>query len=73
MIVGADFDTAYSGPACVSAKPACTAPNCFIASYPPISKPGVDGGFDVNSQFLEPNRYYETVGPVPVRSEDFKC
>jgi len=73
MIVGADFDKAYSTPSCDYTKPVCTAPNCFIASYPPISKPGVQGPFYVNTQFLEPNRYYETLGPVTVRSEDFKC
>ncbi|MBT6183922.1 MAG: hypothetical protein HOI07_04115 [Betaproteobacteria bacterium] len=73
MIVGADFDAAYYAPACKPRKPKCAAPNCFIASYPPISKPGVEGSFNVNTQFLQPNRYYETVGPVPVRSEDFKC
>jgi hypothetical protein len=51
----------------------CEAPNCFIASYPPVSKPGVAGPFNVNTSFLAPNRYAETVGPVPVRSVDFKC
>ena len=73
MITGADFDKVYSVPACEQSKPICTAPNCFIASYPPVSKPGVNGSFLVNTSYLQPNRYAETVGPVPIRSEDFKC
>jgi hypothetical protein len=27
----------------------------------------------VNTSYLSPNRYMETVGTVTVRSEDFKC
>lgn len=75
MLVGADFDTAFSGPSCKDPKPMCTAPTCFIASYAPVSKLGVAGPFNVNSQYLQPNRYYETVGPVTIRSQDFnfKC
>jgi hypothetical protein len=73
MITGADFDKAYSTPACEQPTPTCTAPNCFVASYPPVSKPGHNGSFFVNTSYLQPNRYAETVGPVPIRSEDFKC
>jgi hypothetical protein len=73
MIAAADFDEAYATQACEYKKPECTAPGCFIGSYPPISKAGENGPFFVNTSFLQPNRYAETVGPVPVRSEDFKC
>jgi hypothetical protein len=73
MISAADFDEAYSTKACNYEAPVCKTPDCFIASYPPVSKPGEQGPFFVNTQFLQPNRYAETVGPVPVRSVDFKC
>lgn len=69
----ADFDEAYSTKPCNYETPVCKAPECFVASYPPVSKPGQEGPFFVNSSLLEPNRYAETVGPVPVRSVDFKC
>lgn len=74
-MIGADFETAYSGPPCVSVKPPCDAPTCFIASYVPISKPGIEGPFNVNSHLLQPNRYFETLGPTTIRSVDFdfKC
>jgi hypothetical protein len=51
----------------------CAAPNCFMASYPPITPAGQVGPYFVNTKFLQPNRYAETVGPVPIRSEDLKC
>ena len=73
MLNIADFDEAYNTKPCNYEKPVCEAPNRFIASYPPVSKPGVAGPFNVNTSFLAPNRYAETVGPVPVRSVDFKC
>lgn len=73
MISAADFDEAYSTKACNYETPVCQAPGCFVASYPPVSKPGEEGLFYVNTSFLQPNRYAETVGPVPVRSVDFKC
>lgn len=69
----ADFDEAYNTKPCNYDAPVCKAPDCFIASYPPVSKPGEQGPFFVNTSFLQPNRYAETVGPVPVRSVDFKC
>lgn len=68
-IVASDIDEAYSNPACPQYRPV---PTGFIASYPPISKAGTEGPFFVNSNLLQPNRYAETVGPVPVRSKDFK-
>ena len=73
MIAAADFDEAYQTKPCNTESPVCKAPECFIASYPPVSPPGVAGNFNVNTSVLQPNRYAETVGPVPVRSEDFKC
>lgn len=73
MIAAADFDEAYGTKACNYEVPVCKAPDCFIASYPPVSKPGELGPFNVNTSHLQPNRYAETVGPVPVRSVDFKC
>jgi hypothetical protein len=74
MLSLADFDTAYSTKPCNYEKPICQAPECFIASYPPIAKVGdASGRFFVNTYLLQPNRFLETVGPVTVRSEDFKC
>ena len=69
----ADFDEAYSSPMCPWKKPECSPPNCFIGSYPPVTPPGKEGPFFVNTKFLQADRYAETVGPVPVRSEDFIC
>ncbi len=73
MLNIADFDEAYNTKPCNQEKPVCKAPDCFIGSYPPVSKPGVEGPFHVNTSYLSPNRYMETVGTVTVRSEDFKC
>lgn len=73
MIAAADFDEAYGTKMCNYETPVCKAPDCFIASYAPVSKPGELGPFNVNTYLLQPNRYLETLGPVTVRSEDFKC
>lgn len=73
MIVAADFDEVYMVEPCKYEVPVCEAPNCFIGSYPPVSKIGELGPFHVNTKFLEPNRYAETLGHVTVRSVDFKC
>ena len=73
MVLAADFDEAYTMPMCPRPRPACEAPYCFIGSYAPITKPGQDGPFFINTRFLQPDRYAETVGPIPVRSEDFMC
>ena len=73
MLILADFDKAYSTKPCNTEKPICKAPECFVASYPPIAKPGdADGKFYINSSLLQPNRLAETLGPVTVRSADFK-
>lgn len=69
----ADFDEAFSTKMCPQYRPNCTAPNCFIGSYPPVTPPGQSGPFFVNTKFLQADRYAETVGPIPVRSEDFSC
>jgi len=72
MLILADFDKAYSTKPCNTEKPICKAPECFVASYPPIAKPGdADGKFYINSSLLQPNRLAETLGPVTVRSADF--
>jgi hypothetical protein len=73
MVLAADFDEAYSTPMCPHPGPTCSAPYCFIGSYPPVTPPGKNGPFFVNTKFLQPDRYAETVGVVPVRSEDFMC
>ncbi len=73
MLILADFDKAYSTKPCNTEKPICKAPECFVASYPPIAKPGdADGKFYINSSLLQPNRLAETLGPVTVRSADFR-
>ena len=67
-----DFDEAYSTPSCEQSRPVCKPGNCFIGSYPPVSKAGTQGPFFVNSNLIQPNRRVELAGPVPVRSRDFK-
>ena len=67
-----DFDEAYSTEACPQYRPVCKGNNCFVASYPPVSKPGAYGTFLVNSYLVQPERKAELAGPVPVRSRDFK-
>ena len=73
MLILADFDKAYSTKPCNTEKPICKAPECFVASYPPVAKPGdADGKFYINSSLLQPNRLAETLGPVTIRSADFR-
>ena len=73
MLILADFDEAYSTKPHNIEKPICKAPDCFIASYPPVAKVGdAKGKFFVNSSLLQPNRLAETLGPVTVRSADFR-
>lgn len=73
-IVAADLDEAFSSaqPNSQVFRPACDNKTCFVGSYAPVSKAGEDGPFNVNTTLLQPNRYAETVGTVPVRSADFK-
>jgi hypothetical protein len=72
----ADFDTVYNHKYPREPKflprPECIAPQCFIASYPPVTAAGELGPFFVNSYFLRPDRVRELGGPVPVRSNDIK-
>ncbi len=73
MLILADFDKAYSTKPCNYEKPICKVPDCFVASYPPVAKVGdASGKFFVNSSLLQPNRLAETLGPVTVRSADFR-
>ena len=68
-----DFDEAYSKEACPQIRPECSPEtSCFIASYPAVAKPGTVGPFFTNSHLAQPERKFEVVGPVPVRSRDFK-
>ena len=72
MLILADFDKVYSTKPRNTEKPVCKAPDCFIASYPPVATVGdANGKFFVNSSLLQPNRLAETLGPVTVRSADF--
>ncbi len=73
MLILADFDKAYSTKPCNYEKPICNAPESFVASYPPVAKVGdANGKFYVNSSLLQPNRLAETLGPVTIRSADFR-
>lgn len=67
MLVAADLDEAYSLKQCNYYRPQCNAPDCFIASYPPVTPAGQVGPFFVNTYFLRPDRKSELAGPVPVR------
>ena len=73
MLILADFDKAYSTKPVNTEKPICKAPDCFVASYPPVARVGdTSGKFFVNSSLLQPNRLAETIGPVTIRSADFR-
>lgn len=73
MLSMSDFDEAYANkPANVESIP-CKAPECFVGSYPPVAKAGEPGPFFVNTYLLQPDRKFETVGTVSVRSGDLEC
>lgn len=74
MLNLADFDEVYNNkPNNVEEIP-CQAPACFVGSYAPVARPGEDGKFFVNTYLLQPDRKFETVGTVKVRSSDLeKC
>jgi len=73
MLNFTDFNEVYaSKPQNVEEIP-CEPPACFVGSYAPVAKPGVDGPFFVNTYLLQPNRKMEVVGTVPVRSKDLEC
>lgn len=68
-----DFDEAYAPNSCTRYPgPVCMPPDCFIASYPPVTPAGQMGPFFVNTYFLRPDRVRELGGPVPVRSNIIK-
>ena len=70
MIASADLNEAFAPldtPSPFMKGPACKPPSCFIGSYAPITPPGEEGPFFVNSYLLQPNRKAEIVGPVKVR------
>jgi hypothetical protein len=71
MVLAADLDEAYSTKSCAYYRPTCNPPDCFIASYPPVTPAGEMGPFFVNTYFLMPDRKSEIAGPVPVRK--IKC
>jgi hypothetical protein len=74
MLNMADFDKVFASKPSNLEEIPCKPPACFVGSYAPISKPGEEGKFNVNTYLLQSNRKMETVGTVPVRSGDLeKC
>jgi hypothetical protein len=74
MLNIADFDEVYESKPANLEKIPCKPPACFVGSYAPVSKPGEEGRFHVNTYLLQSDRKMETVGTVPVRSGDLeKC
>jgi len=72
MLTLADFDEVYdSKPNNIEDVP-CKPPACFVGSYAPVAKPGQEGPFFMNSYLLQPNRRFETMGTVKVRSIDLE-
>lgn len=75
-LIAADFDIAYGSPPPevkqfnLNPEQRCQPPDCFIASYPPVTLAGNIGPFFVNTYFLRPDRTSELAGPVPVRCKD---
>jgi len=67
-----DFDSFKSKPDHEDFSPKCQAPTCFVGTYAPVSKPGVQGDFYNNSYLLGDGRKFETVGAVSVRSGDVR-
>ena len=74
MLNIANFDEVYNNKPTITEQVRCQAPDCFIGSYAPVSRPGQEGRFFNNSYFLQSDRKFETVGTVKVRSGDLeKC
>jgi hypothetical protein len=73
MLSMSNFDEAYANKPVNAEKIPCKAPECFVGSYPPVAKAGEMGPFFVNTYLLQPNRKFETVGTVSVRSADLEC
>jgi len=70
MLKPADITSAFQYKAQNVEQIPCEPPNCFVGSYPPVPKAGEVGPFNVNTYLLQPNRKFEVIGPVTVRSED---
>lgn len=73
MLSPADFDSVFEEKVKNVEPPTCVAPTCFIGSYPPVSRAGENGKFNVNTYLLQPDRKFETLGPATVRSKDLNC
>ena len=73
MFVLADFDATYSAKPDNNERVPSKSVEPFIGSYAPISKPGEEGLFNVNTYLLQPNRKVEIAGPVRMRSTDIEC
>jgi len=73
MVNFADFNQVYAEKSKNDEEIPCEPPACFVGSYPPVAKAGEDGRFYVNTYLLQPNRKFETVGTVSVRSKDLEC
>jgi hypothetical protein len=66
MLNAADFETVYTEKSTNKEK---RPPTTMIGSYPPVSKAGEHGLYNVNTYLLQPDRKFETLGPATVRSE----
>ena len=73
MFVLTDFDATYNVKPDNKERVPSKSAEPFIGSYAPISKPGEEGPFNVNTYLLQPNRKVEIAGPVRVRSTDIEC
>lgn len=72
MVNFADFNEVFANkPQNIEQIP-CAPPACFVGSYAPVSKPGEMGRFHNNTYLLQPNRKWETMGTVAVRSKDLE-
>jgi hypothetical protein len=75
MLSMSDFDEAYrpnQTQGFNQMKLSCSAPDCFIASYPPVTSAGQTGPFFVNTYFLRPDRRQELTGAVAVTANSYK-
>jgi hypothetical protein len=73
MLSPADFDSVFGEKNNNFEPVPCNAPACFVGSYPPVSRAGENGKFNVNTYLLQPDRIFETLGPATVRSKDLNC
>lgn len=73
MLSPADFDSVFREKNNNFEPVPCNAPTCFVGSYPPVSRAGENGKFNVNTYLLQSDRIFETLGPATVRSKDLNC